>query len=157
MEQLLYINMMFVLFCDGFYLDSVEGLVGLCGDDILVFDYWMIDYIWDGICCVFYIMVEIQFVVGVWEVWLVYSDVCSVKNLQEVCGIIDGLCLEIYCMCLGSVYVMGGCVMGEDLVVVVVDSFGCYYYLWNLLIYDGLLFFISIGVNLQFLVYGFIV
>lgn len=70
---------------------------------------------------------------------------------------IDSLDFSINCMKLGSVYVMGGCVMGEDLCIFVVDSLGKFYYLYGLYIMDGFIFFISIGVNLQFLIYGMVV
>ena len=78
---------------------------------------------------------------------MIYVDACYVGSWKEARDMIENLDLALYCICLGSVHVMGGCAMGEDAQQVVVDSLGWYYHLANLSIHDGLLFSISIGAN----------
>jgi choline dehydrogenase-like flavoprotein len=68
--------------------------------------------------------------------------------------LIDSLNLEIFRTRLGSAHVMGGCAMGEDSRVAVVDSLGRHHQLENLSIHDGSLFPTSIGANPQLSVYG---
>lgn len=156
MAQLPHTHMMLALLRDGFHPDSPGGQVELRSDDTPVLDYQLSPYAWDGVRRALHSMAEIQFAGGAKAVMPLHADADYVKTLAQARSLIDSLNLEIFRTRLGSAHVMGGCAMGEDSRVAVVDSLGRHHQLENLSIHDGSLFPTSIGANPQLSVYGLI-
>jgi choline dehydrogenase-like flavoprotein len=154
MAQLPHTHMMLALLRDGFHPDSPGGQVELRSDDTPVLDYQVSPYAWDGVRRALHSMAEIQFAGGAKAVMPLHADADYVKTLAQARSLIDSLNLEIFRTRLGSAHVMGGCAMGEDSRVAVVDSLGRHHQLENLSIHDGSLFPTSIGANPQLSVYG---
>jgi choline dehydrogenase-like flavoprotein len=154
MAQLPHTHMMLALLRDGFHPDSPGGQVELRSDDTPVLDYQVSPYAWDGVRRALHSMAEIQFAGGAKAVMPLHADADYVKTLAQARSLIDSLDLEIFRTRLGSAHVMGGCAMGEDSRLAVVDSLGQHHQLENLSIHDGSLFPTSIGANPQLSVYG---
>jgi len=154
MAQLPHTQMMLALMRDGFHPDSVGGQVHLRGDSTPVLDYQVSSYAWDGLHRAFHSMAEIQFAGGAKKVMPLHGDARYVTTLAQSRALIDGLRMEIFRTRLGSAHVMGGCAMGEDPRLAVVDSLGRHHQLENLSVHDGSLFPTSIGANPQLSVYG---
>ena len=67
-----------------------------------------------------------------------------------------GYSIEKFRTGIGSAHLMGGCAMGEDPGVSVVNSRGEFHHLGRLSVLDGSLFPTSIGANPQLSIYGLV-
>ena len=119
-----------------------------------VLDYGMPAYSWDGIRRAFHSMAEIQFAAGARAVLPLHADADYVRTPRAARELIDRLDLALYRTRLGSAHVMGGCAMGDDPRLAVVDSRGRHHQLENLSVHDGSLFPTSIGANPQLSIYA---
>ncbi|QGW21625.1 GMC family oxidoreductase [Stutzerimonas degradans] len=154
MAQLPHTHAMIALQRDGFHPDSAAGRVELRSDGTPVLDYRMTAYSWDGIRRAFHSMAEIQFAAGARAVLPLHADADYVNTPRAARELIDRLDLALYRTRLGSAHVMGGCAMGDDPRLAVVDSRGRHHQLENLSVHDGSLFPTSIGANPQLSIYA---
>lgn len=139
---------------DGFHEQSLGGTVGLRDNGEPVLDYPISDYLLDGARRSLFTQVEMQFAAGAQRVRpghirAPYYE--SWKQAREGMAALPYQPLEV---ALGSAHVMGGCAMGENDELCVVDSHGRHKHLDNLYVFDGSVFPTSLGVNPQLTIYS---
>ncbi len=156
MAQMRNVQTIIALMRDGFHAQSVGGNVGLKKDGTPELDYPMTGYLWDGARRALHTMAEIQFAAGATSVLPVHEDAHPYDTLAQARAAIDAFPMEILRTRVASAHVMGGCAMGEDPTISVVDSHGSHHHVGNLSIFDGSIFPTSIGANPQLSIYGII-
>ena len=154
MQQLPHMQSTIALMRDGFHEQSRGGQVKLNSDSTPVLDYPVNDYLWKGVRDSLLTMAELQFSAGAASVRPVHQLAKGDFSWSEVREVISSLPMERFKMPLGSAHVMGGCAMGEDERLSVVNSEGQHHQLENLSVIDGSVFPTSIGANPQESVYG---
>jgi choline dehydrogenase-like flavoprotein len=156
MARLPHLTAAIALMRDGFNEASAGGRVTLLDDGTPVLDYPLNDYLWDGVRHAYLSMAELQFAAGAQRVIPVHRDAPrdGYASFAEAKRAIAELPLKKLHAQLYSAHVMGGCGMGEDPTVSVVDSQGKHHQLANLWIMDGSTFPTSLGANPSLTIYA---
>ena len=76
------------------------------------------------------------------------------NSWQEAKSVIENMELAPLKTVVASAHVMGGCPMGEDTQMAMVNSYGESHYYENLSVMDGSIFPTSLGANPQLSIYG---
>jgi choline dehydrogenase-like flavoprotein len=158
MARLPYLSPAIALMRDGFNADSAGGTVTIADDGSPVLDYPLDDYVWDGIRHAYLSMAECQFAAGASRVAPAHMDAPAdgYASWSETKKAIESLPAKKLHAQLFSAHVMGGCGMGEDPKMSVVNSQGKHHQLANLWILDGSIFPTSIGANPSLSIYGMV-
>lgn len=156
MRQLGHLNGMIALQRDGFVEDSPGGTVSLRDDGSPVLDYPLTDTLGEAMRRSFLTMAEIQFAAGAKLVRPVQLGGPTFKDWASARAGINDFRIEKFRTLIGSAHIMGGCALGEDDKLSVVNSRGEFHRLGNLSIMDGSLFPTSIGANPQLSIYGLV-
>jgi choline dehydrogenase-like flavoprotein len=156
MEQFENMQIVIALMRDGFNAASPGGSVGLKGDGTPELDYPMTPVLWDGARRALQAMAEIQFAAGAKFVLPAHENARPYGSPAEAKASIDAFPMEILRTCVASAHVMGGCAMGADPRVAVVDGHGAHHHVENLSVFDGSMFPTSIGANPQLSIYGIV-
>ena len=117
-------------------------------------DYPLTDAFWRAARRAFASMAELQFAAGAQKVLPMSEGMPYLSNWQEAKEAIAEMALAPLKTVVASAHVMGGCPMGEDKTMAMVDSRGRSHYLENLSVMDGSLFPTSLGANPQLSIYG---
>ena len=156
MKALGHLNGMIALMRDGFTEDSPGGSVSLRDDGSPVLDYPMTDSLADGLRRAYLAMAEMQFAAGAKQARLMQMGAPAFKSWADAKAAIANFSIEKFRTGLGSAHLMGGCAMGEDPRISVVNSQGQHHQLESLSIMDGSVFPTSIGANPQLSIYGLV-
>jgi choline dehydrogenase-like flavoprotein len=132
---------------DGFNEASPGGTVTLRSDRRGLLDYPITEYIRDGIRSSYLSMAECQFAAGAATVTPANMDAQPYTTWAEARAAIASLSLRSPNTVVNSTHPLGGCAMGEDPRISVVNSDGWYHHLQNLAVIDGSTFPTSVGVN----------
>lgn len=154
MRQMPHTQVIIALLRDGFHEQSQGGSVSLRSDGTPLLDYPISDYVWEGVRRALLTMAEIQFAAGARAVLPLHEDATSYANWPQAKEAIERLPMEILRTRVVSAHVMGGCAMGADPSVAVVDGHGRHRTVRNLSVFDGSVFPTSLGANPQLSVYG---
>ena len=155
MAQLPYSQSVLALLRDGFDEQSQGGEVQIDDSGAPVVHYEFGDYMWDGFRRAYLSMAELQFAAGAKQVLPLHADAKPLANWSEAREQIGKLPYRKQRVAIGTAHLMGGCAMGEDEKLTVVDSDARFRHADNLSIIDGSLFPTSIGANPQLSIYGF--
>ena len=156
MENMRYTSAIIALLRDGFHEQSAGGTVELKSDSTPVLDYRMTDYVWEGARRALLTMAEIQFAAGAHSVHPLHENATPYGSLDAARSAIAGFPMEILRTRVASAHVMGGCAMGADPKLSVVDGYGSHHHVDNLSVFDGSVFPTSIGANPQLSIYGIV-
>ena len=156
MKALGHLNGMIALLRDGFTEDSPGGSVSLRDDGSPVLDYPMTDSLADGLRRAYLAMAEMQFAAGAKQARMMQMGSPAFKSWAEAKSAIANFSIEKFRTGLGTAHLMGGCAMGEDPRISVVNSQGQHHQLESLSIMDGSVFPTSIGANPQLSIYGLV-
>src|SRR3990172_1425868 len=154
--RLPHLSAMISLMGDGFHGDSRGGTVTTADDGSPVLDYPMNDYLWEGLRSGYLSMAECQFTAGASRVVVSHLDAPTqgYASWSEAKKGIEALPLKVLRAQIWSAHVMGGCAMGEDPKMSVVDSRGKHHQFANVWIIDGSTFPTSIGANPSLPIYA---
>ena len=139
---------------DGFNEDSVGGQVSLDVNDYPRLDYKISDTLWRGLRKAMLSIAELQFAAGAQQVLPLHMDASFQSSWLKTKLLIDKFPSEKLRWQTMSAHVMGGCGMGGDESISVVNSSGTHHQLENLSVIDGSLFPTSLGVNPQLTIYA---
>jgi len=114
----------------------------------------MTPYLWEGARRAFLAMAEIQFAAGAREVMPLHEGASPLASWAATKSAIGSLPMEALRARVVSAHVMGGCAMGSDPRVSVVDEAGRHHQLANVSVHDGSLFPTSLGANPQLTIYA---
>lgn len=140
---------------DGFNQQCPGGQVRLT-DTGFALDYPLSSSFWDGARRAFLSMAELQFAAGAKGVLPMSEGMPTLKSWAQAKEIITNADLGLLKTVVASAHVMGGCPMGEDLKLAMVDSEGSSHYYDNLSVMDGSIFPTSLGANPQLSIYGIV-
>jgi choline dehydrogenase-like flavoprotein len=154
MRRLPNLQVLIALFRDGFHPDSAGGRVRLASDDTPLLDYPLTPYLFDGARRAMTAMAEIQFAAGATSVMPVHDAGDAYASVGAARAAIAAFDLRPRATTVVSAHVMGGCALGPDPRVAVVDETGRHHYVSNLYVCDGSLFPTSIGANPQLSIYA---
>lgn len=155
MAQLPYTNSTLALLRDGFDEQSPGGEVRIDDSGAPVLHYEFSDYLWDGFRRAYLSMAELQFAAGAKQVMPVHLDSTLYNSWAEAQKAIAALPYKTQRLPVFTAHLMGGCAMGEDEKLTVVNSEARFRHADNLSIIDGSLFPTSVGANPQLSIYGF--
>lgn len=147
MKQLSHVQPLIALLRDGFHRDSPGGRVILNRDGSPVLDYPMNDYLWRAVRHAYRSMLQIQFAAGATRVLPAHSEAAWYLTRETAEKELAKLPMVPLRPKLFSAHVMGGCAMGGDSRLSIVDLDGNHRHFENLTIIDGSLFPTSIGAN----------
>ncbi len=153
MAQFNQLQITIALIRDGYHADSPGGQVMLT-DKGYTLDYPLTDAFWRAARRAFAGMAELQFAAGAQKVLPMSEGMPYLPNWQAAKEAIAEMALAPLKTVVASAHVMGGCPMGEDKMLAMVDSRGRSHYLENLSVMDGSLFPTSLGANPQLSIYG---
>ncbi|QJR15179.1 GMC family oxidoreductase [Usitatibacter palustris] len=154
MTNLPRLHVAIALLRDGFHPSSPGGRVVLRGDGSGELDYAMGDYLWEGARRGFLAMAEIQFAAGAKVVMPMHEEAEPLTSWQAARAAIEALPMRALRTRVVSAHVMGGCAMGNDPRVSVVNEDGRHHQVENLSIHDGSLFPTSVAANPQLSIYA---
>ncbi|RUO23238.1 GMC family oxidoreductase [Aliidiomarina iranensis] len=149
-------NLMLALMRDGFFEDDLGGQVKLRKNGDAVVDYPLRDRLWATVAEAYVKMAEIQFAAGATEVTPLHIHGTATRSLSEFKAQLAHLAYEPVSVRLSSAHVMGGCPMGADATMSVVNPQGQHHQLQNLYVMDGSLFPTSVGANPQLSIYALV-
>jgi choline dehydrogenase-like flavoprotein len=155
MAQLPYANAVLSLLRDGFDEQGAGGEVRIDESGAPVLHYEFSDYLWDGFRRAYLSMAELQFAAGAKQVMPVHLDSTLYNSWAEAQKAIAALPYKTQRLPVFTAHLMGGCAMGENEKLTVVNSDARFRHADNLSIIDGSLFPTSIGANPQLSIYGF--
>jgi len=155
MAQLPNMQSMLALLRDGFDEQSPGGEVTIDESGAPLLHYEFSDYLWDGFRRAYLSMAELQFAAGAKQVMPLHLDSRAYGSWSETQAAIAGLSYRKQRLPIFTAHLMGGCAMGGDEKLSVVDSDARFRHADNLSIIDGSIFPTSIGANPQLSVYGF--
>jgi choline dehydrogenase-like flavoprotein len=156
MSDLPHLAVILALMRDGFHDESQGGTIELKHDHSPVLAYPITDYLWEGMRRAFLTMAEIQFAAGAKSVLPVHESAWPYTTWSQARTQIAGLPMEILLARVVSAHVMGGCAMGADDRVAVVDGNGRHHAIDNLYVFDGSIFPTSLGTNPQLSIYAIV-
>lgn len=139
---------------DGFHPESVGGTVMLNIDGSPLLNYPITPYLLEGAKRSLLAMAELQFAAGAQKVLPYHAQGRYFSNMAEAKAGIDQFAMEPFKTGLGSAHVMGGCRMGGNETLGVVQPDGVHWQVKNLSVHDGSLFPTSLGANPQLSIYG---
>ncbi|WP_028774570.1 GMC family oxidoreductase [Shewanella waksmanii] len=138
---------------DGYHPDSQGGQVQLT-DHGFSLDYPLSDAFWRAARRAYASMAELQFAAGAQQVLPITEGAPYLSSWQQAKKVISELDLAPLKTIVASAHVMGGCPMGEDPKMAMVNSYGESHYYDNLSVMDGSIFPTSLGANPQLSIYG---
>lgn len=147
-------QMLQALLRDGFHPESTGGRVILNPGGSPGLYYPLKTYVLEGIRRAFLTMARIQFAAGATQVLPMHDQARYYTSLKDAEAGIASLDMSPYLTGVGSAHVMGGCGMGSEPALGVVQPDGQHWQLKNLSVHDGSVFPTSIGANPQLSVYG---
>ncbi|SQH75151.1 Oxidoreductase, GMC family protein [Shewanella benthica] len=153
MEQFNQLQVTIALIRDGFHEQSQGGQVQLT-DTGFAIDYPLNETFWRAVRRAFGSMAELQFAAGAKQVLPLTEGAPYFNSWKEAKSAIETLDLGPLKTVIVSAHVMGGCPMGEDTKLSMVDSLGHSHYYENLSVMDGSVFPTSLGANPQLTIYG---
>ncbi|WP_076415694.1 GMC family oxidoreductase [Shewanella sp. UCD-KL12] len=153
MEQFNQLQVTIALVRDGYHDQSQGGEVQLT-DNGFVLDYPLTKTFWDAARRSFLSMAELQFAAGAKQVLPITEGADYLNSWQAAKSAISQLDLGPLKTVVASAHVMGGCPLGEDLKLSMVNSEGSSHYYENLSVMDGSVFPTSLGANPQLSIYG---
>ncbi len=140
---------------DGFHADSQGGEVKLT-DSGYQLDYPLTSTFWQAAKEAFLSMAELQFAAGARKVLPISQGMDYLTSWREAKLAIENMELAPLKTVVASAHVMGGCAMGEDKKIAMVNSQGEAHYYENLSVMDGSIFPTSLGANPQLSIYGIV-
>lgn len=150
-----HLQVTIALIRDGFRPDSQGGEVKLT-DLGAALDYQLNDRFWMAARRAFLSMAELQFAAGAKQVLPISQGMGYLSSWTEAKKAIATMDLAPLKTVVTSAHVMGGCAMGEDKKLAMVNSFGESHYYENLSVMDGSIFPTSLGANPQLSIYGIV-
>ena len=117
-------------------------------------DYPLTDAFWRAARRAYASMAELQFAAGAEQVLPISEGMPYLSSWQQAKKAIAEMELAPLKTVVASAHVMGGCAMGEDLKLSMVNSYGESHYFDNLSVMDGSIFPTSLGANPQLSIYG---
>ncbi|MCG9697531.1 GMC family oxidoreductase [Shewanella sp. Isolate11] len=138
---------------DGFHPQSQGGTVELTPHGFNL-DYPLEQAFWDAARRAFASMAELQFAAGAKKVLPISEGMPFMTSWTQAKQAISEMDLAPLKTVVASAHVMGGCPMGEDTQLAMVNSQGDSHYYENLSVMDGSIFPTSLGANPQLSVYG---
>jgi choline dehydrogenase-like flavoprotein len=154
MTRLPEAQQMLALMRDGFHEQSPGGQVSIDSSGSPVLDYELSDFTMDGLRRAFLSMAEIQFAAGAKSVIPSHLEASEYNSWDAAKAAINDFEYRKFKVTLFSAHVMGGCAMGDDPRISVVNSAGGHHQLSGLSVLDGSLFPTSLGVNPQLSIYA---
>jgi choline dehydrogenase-like flavoprotein len=147
-------QMMLALLRDGFHPESTGGQVLLNVNGSPLLHYPLTDYVLAGFKQALLSMAEVQFAAGAQKVLPLHEQGRHYTSWAQAKAAISAFEMKAYYVGGGSAHVMGGCRMGGNERLGVVQPDGTHWQLQNLSVHDGSLFPTSIGANPQLSIYG---
>lgn len=138
---------------DGYHENSPGGEVKLTEHGSTL-DYPLTDAFWRAARRAYASMAELQFAAGANKVLPISEGMPYLGNWSEAKKAIAEMELAPLKTVVASAHVMGGCPLGEDLKMSMVNSYGESHYFENLSVMDGSIFPTSLGANPQLSIYG---
>ena len=154
MRRLPNMQVLIALLRDGFHPGSAGGRVRVAGDGTPLLDYPLTSYIFEGVRRAMTAMAEIQFAAGATSVMPVHDEGDGYATFGAARAAIASFDLRPRATTIVSAHVMGGCALGPDPRIAVVDETGRHHHLANLYVLDGSLFPTSVGANPQLSIYA---
>ena len=155
MSQFNQLQVTIALVRDGYHPDSPGGQVHLT-DTGFKLDYPLTDAFWRAARRGYLSMAELQFSAGAQKVLPMSEGMPYLSSWGEAKTAIENMSLAPLKTIVASAHVMGGCPMGEDKSLSMIDSYGQSHYLENLSVMDGSMFPTSLGANPQLSIYGIV-
>ncbi|MDO6640978.1 GMC family oxidoreductase N-terminal domain-containing protein [Pseudomonadota bacterium] len=155
MTQFNNLQVMIALVRDGYSAQSPGGQVRLT-DTGFALDYPLQKPFWDAARRAFATMAELQFAAGANAVLPINDGVGKQLNWQQAKQTIATMDIGLLKTIVASAHVMGGCAMGEDKTLSMVNSEGSSHYFENLSVMDGSMFPTSLGANPQLSIYAIV-
>ncbi|QYK01947.1 GMC family oxidoreductase [Shewanella psychrotolerans] len=153
MAQFNQLQVTIALVRDGYHPDSQGGQVELT-DHGFTLDYPLNNAFWEAARRAFASMAELQFAAGAEKVLPISEGMSMLSSWPQAKKAIAEMTLAPLKTIVASAHVMGGCPMGEDPKMSMVNSEGRSHYFDNLSVMDGSLFPTSLGANPQLSIYG---
>ena len=153
MSRFNHLQACIALIRDGFHEESQGGEVKLTKSGFEV-DYPINNMLWQTVRCSYLSMAEIQFAAGAKRILPINDGMTFLNTWAKAKEAILQMELSPRKTVIGSAHIMGGCPMGNDRQMAMVDCFGRSHYLENLSIMDGSLFPSSLGANPQLTIYA---
>ncbi|MGS0681572.1 GMC family oxidoreductase N-terminal domain-containing protein [Shewanella sp. 125m-7] len=153
MEKFNRLQVTIALVRDGYHENSQGGQVKLTEHGFTL-DYPLTDAFWRAARRAYASMAELQFAAGAQQVLPISEGMPYLSSWQEAKKAISEMDLAPLKTVVASAHVMGGCPMGEDPNMSMVNSFGESHYFDNLSVMDGSIFPTSLGANPQLSIYG---
>lgn len=138
---------------DGYHENSPGGEVKLTEYGSTL-DYPLTDAFWRAARRAYASMAELQFAAGANKVLPISEGMPYLRNWSEAKQAIANMDLAPLKTVVASAHVMGGCPLGEDPKMSMVNSYGESHYFENLSVMDGSIFPTSLGANPQLSIYG---
>jgi choline dehydrogenase-like flavoprotein len=154
MRKMPWVQVTIALLRDGFHPQSPGGRVLLRSDGSPVLDYVMTAYLWEAVRRAFLTMAEIQFAAGAQSVMPMHETARAWSSWREARAAIADLEMKPLAARVVTAHLMGGCAMGRDAQLSVVDESGRHHQLANLSVHDGSLFPTSLAANPQLSIYA---
>jgi len=155
MQEFANLQVVIALLRDGFHPGSSGGRVVLRADGSPELDYPIGEVLWEAMRRAYLTMAEIQFAAGAKTVMALHEDARPLASWAEAKSQLADMPMRTLHARVVSAHVMGGCPMGPDARLAVVDERGRHHHLANLSVHDGSIFPTSIGANPQLSIYGF--
>ncbi|MCL1066758.1 GMC family oxidoreductase [Shewanella olleyana] len=149
------LQVMIALVRDGYSAQSPGGQVRLT-DSGFALDYSLEKPFWDTARRAFATMAELQFAAGASKVLPINDGVGMQLNWAQAKETIANMDIGLLKTIVASAHVMGGCAMGEDKTMSMINSEGQSHYFENLSVMDGSMFPTSLGANPQLSIYGIV-
>ncbi|ABZ78138.1 glucose-methanol-choline oxidoreductase [Shewanella halifaxensis HAW-EB4] len=153
MEKFNQLQVTIALVRDGYHENSQGGQVKLTEYGSTL-DYPLTDAFWRAARRAYASMAELQFAAGAQQVLPISEGMPYLSSWKEAKKAIKDMELAPLKTVVASAHVMGGCPMGEDPKLSMVNSFGESHYFENLSVMDGSIFPTSLGANPQLSIYG---
>lgn len=153
MEKFNQLQVTIALVRDGYHENSQGGQVRLTEHGSTL-DYPLTDAFWRAARRAYASMAELQFAAGAEQVLPISEGMPYLSSWQQAKKAIAEMELAPLKTVVASAHVMGGCAMGEDLKLSMVNSYGESHYFDNLSVMDGSIFPTSLGANPQLSIYG---
>lgn len=154
MKHFAHFQSILALLRDGFHPDSPGGEVSLDDYQYPQLHYPISERIWQTFKKAYGVMMEVQFAAGAKKVMPIHLDASLCLNWQQAKKMLNNLPMKPLRPRLFSAHLMGGCAMGEDPSIAVVNSQLQYHHAEGLSIIDGSVFPTSLGVNPQLSIYA---
>ncbi len=154
MEQFNQLQVTIALVRDGFHPELEGGRLSVKADGSFSLDYPLTDTFWEAARDAFASMAELQFAAGAQKVLPISEGMAMMGSWKQTRQAIADMSLAPLKTVVASAHVMGGCPLGDDRQLAMVDSHGRSHYLENLSVMDGSVFPSSLGANPQLTIYG---